>query len=214
MEKYTFEPTQEERYADLEFTRAQTRQIELENTRTEMELKDVMASSDEAQVYHLFEVIEPLAASRFIQITNIWSRRNPGQDINVLLSSPGGEVSSGLAIFDHMTALKDRGHTISIKVVSMAASMAAIILQGGSERIISPSAVLMLHEGSFGFMGTLSSLQDSMKAHNLMLGRCERIITDRSGMTSQKYKRLIRRKDAWLGPEEALDLGLVDRVEA
>lgn len=204
--------TSEEREANLEYVKAKTENIKLENAKLTMEVNDSHASPDEAQVYPFFGEVEPATVARFIQTSGLWSRRNPTSDITIMLSSPGGDVVSGLAMHDYIVGLRNRGHVVTIKVLSMAASMAAIILQAGSHRIMGSSALMMLHEGGAQLVGSRSNITDSQKALDMMDLNCQRALCGRSGMTPRKYKGLIRRKDCWLSATEALDLGLVDEV--
>lgn len=208
-----YERSYEERLVDMEYTRAKTAKLHLEIKEREINLRDTEASPDEAQVYPYFGDIEPVTAARFIQTTSLWSRRNPGSDITVVLNSGGGSVFSGLGVYDHIMGLRAKGHKVTIKVLSVAASMAAIILQAGSDRIIGSNALLLLHEGSGEMGGSMGEIEDAQKLFKVMGDRTADIVAGRSGMTVRKYKALIKRRDKWLTAAEALELNLVDRVE-
>lgn len=208
-----YEPTLEERRVELEYTRAKTAKLILENKGLEISLKDTLASPDEAQIYPFFGDVDPVSAARFIQTTSLWSRRRPGSDITVVLNSGGGSVFSGLGIYDHIMGLRAKGHNVTIKVLSVSASMAAIVLQAGTERLIGSNALILLHEGGGELGGSMAEIEDSQKMFKMLGDRTAKIVSVRSGMTLQKYRALIRRKDKWLTAQEALDLNLVDRIE-
>lgn len=208
-----YEPTLEERQVELEYTRAKTAKLILENKGLEISLKDTLASPDEAQIYPFFGDVDPVSAARFIQTTSLWSRRRPQSDITVVLNSGGGSVFSGLGIYDHIMGLRAKGHNVTIKVLSVSASMAAIVLQAGTERLIGSNALILLHEGGGELGGSMAEIEDSQKMFKMLGDRTAKIVSVRSGMTLQKYRALIRRKDKWLTAQEALDLNLVDRIE-
>lgn len=205
-------PTPEEREAQLDYVRAKTEQIKLENAKLSMDVKDLESSPDEAQIYPFFSDIMDVSVARFIQTSSMWSRRAPQSDITILLSSFGGSIVAGLAMHDHILGLRNKGHKVTIKGIGTIASMAVIVLQAASERVIGSNTVLMVHEGSAAFSGSMGELEDSGKMVKLVLSRCEKTICDRSGMTTTKYRSIIRRKDAWLSAEEALTLKLVDSI--
>lgn len=208
-----YERTDEERLVDMEYTRAKTAKLLLEVREREITLRDTEASPDEAQVYPYFGDIDPVTAARFIQTTSLWSRRNPGSDITVVLNSGGGSIFSGLGVYDHIMGLRSKGHKVTIKVLSVAASMAAILLQAGEDRIIGSNALILLHEGSGELGGSMADIEDSSKMFRMLSDRISNIVANRSGMTVRKYKALIKRRDKWLTADEALALNLVDRVE-
>lgn len=203
----------EERLVEMDYTRAKTAKLLLETKNLEISYKDTLASPDEAQVYPYFGDIDPSTAARFIQTTSLWSRRNPGSDIFVILNSNGGSVFSGLGVYDHIVGLRAKGHKVTIKVLSLGASMAAIVLQAGTERLMGSNALLLLHEGGGELSGSIGAMEDGAKLFSMLSDRTALIVSDRSGMTMRKYKALIKRRDAWLTASEALELNLVDRIE-
>lgn len=207
-----YELTAEERKANLDYTVAKTENIRLTNQNLKINLRDTEASPDEAQVYPFFGEIDVVTAARFIQTTSLWSRRNPESDITIVLNSGGGSVFSGLGIYDHIMGLRAKGHKVTIKVLSVGASMAAIVLQAGSERLIGSNALLLLHEGGAELTGSMAEIEDGNKLLKVMGDRTAEIVAKRSGMTTRKYKALIKRRDKWLTADEALALGLVDAI--
>jgi ATP-dependent Clp protease protease subunit len=207
-----YELTDEERHANLEYTKARTAKLILENKGLEINLRDTEASPDEAQVYPYFDEIGPVSAARFIQTTSLWSRRNPGSDITVVLNSIGGSVFSGLGVYDHIMGLRAKGHQVTIKVLSLGASMAAIVLQAGSKRLINSNALLLLHEGGAELSGSMAMIADTQKMIKILDERTTNIVVQRTGMSVRKYKALIKRQDKWLTAEESLELGLVDAI--
>src|SRR5665213_2829687 len=205
--------TPEERQIQMDYTVAKTEKLRLENKGLEIGLQDTLASPDEAQVYPFFGDLDTVSAARFIQTTSLWSRRRPSSDITVILNSGGGSVFSGLGIYDHIMGLRAKGHKVTIKVLSVGASMAAIVLQAGSERLIGSNALILLHEGAGELSGSMAQIEDSNKMFRMLEDRAAKIVSDRSGMSVRKYRALIKRRDKWLTADEALALGLVDAIE-
>jgi len=203
----------EERSANIEYLKAKTEQINLENLKLSMDFNDLKASADEARKFPFFGDVEPQNVSRCIQTLDMWSRRNPGEDMEIIFSTYGGNVIAGLALYDFIGELRGRGHKVTTKALSVAASMGAILLQAGDERVATKHTMIMLHEGSAQMGGSRGEVEDQQKLWDKLTKKFELIACERSGMTLRKYRTLTKRKDAWLDASEALELGLIDRIE-
>lgn len=131
--------------------------------------------------------------------------------ISIILNTPGGLVADGLAIYD---LLKTIGLKTPIHIVAtgQCMSMGAIILQAASKRRATRHCAIGLHELHAENIGTYSKLEENQveirKTQTLLDG----IITNRTGMTRKKLKGLIKRREAVLTPDEALELNLIDGV--
>ncbi len=204
----------EERNVNLDNLKAETRKMNLESDKLEMDLNDLRASADEARKFPFFGDVEPANVSRCIQTLDMWSRRNPGQSMQITFSTYGGNVVAGLALYDFIGELRGRGHHVTTKALSVAASMGAILLQAGDERVVTPNTLIMLHEGSAGLIGTRGEIEDGQKLLDKLSSQIENIVTTRSGMLPRKFRSLTKRKDLWLDAKEALALNLVDRIES
>lgn len=204
---------QEFQDAELRYMKAKTDQLELENKKLTMDFNDLAASADEARKFPFFGDVEAASVARCIQTLDMWSRRNPGQDMQITFSTYGGNVIAGLALFDFIGELRSRGHKVTTKALSIAASMGAILLQAGDERVATKNTLIMLHEGSIQMAGTKGEIEDTSKMWTKLQGKFKEIVVQRSGMTPQKYSSLTKRKDAWLDAGEALKLNLIDRIE-
>lgn len=207
------EKDQEHHDVELNFMRAKTAQILLENKKLDMDYRDLEASADEARKFPFFGDVEASSVARCIQTLDMWSRRNPGADMQITFSTYGGNVIAGLALYDFIGELRSRGHKVTTKALSIAASMGAILLQAGDERVATKNTLIMLHEGSIQMGGTKGEIEDTSKMWAKLQGKFKEIVVSRSGMTPQKYTSLTKRKDAWLDVNEALKLNLIDRIE-
>lgn len=135
---------------------------------------------------------------------------NPEKDIALYINSPGGVVSSGLAIYDTMQFIKSDVSTIC---VGQAASMGAVLLAGGAagKRYCLPHARMMIHQPLGGFQGQAADMEIHAKE---MLGtrdRLNKILAKHTGQTVEKIKHDTDR-DNFMDSAEAIGYGLVDRV--
>lgn len=136
---------------------------------------------------------------------------DPDKDIMIYINSPGGVVESGMAIYDTMQYIKAPVSTIC---VGMAASMATVILAGGSKgkRFALPHSRIMIHQPSLsGLQGPASDIEiyakEILKSKELLT----RLLAERSG---QPYERLVRdsERDYFMSAQEAKEYGFIDGV--
>lgn len=135
---------------------------------------------------------------------------NPGKDIYFYINSPGGVVSSGLAMYDTMQYIRPDVSTVCI---GQACSMGSFLLMAGAanKRYTLPNSRVMIHQPSGGAQGMASDIE--IQAQEIL--RLKKILTDTYVKhTGQKYKTLedLMDRDKWLSAEESKALGLVDHV--
>lgn len=137
-------------------------------------------------------------------------REAPAAEITMYINSPGGEVNSGLALYDVMKAV-----SCPIRTVCMgtAASMGAVLFAAGDRREILPHGKVMIHDPLIpsGVGGSALHIQDVskdlLKTRETLCG----ILAERTGKSLKEiYKKTA--KDAWFSAEEAVKFGLADRV--
>ncbi|MBN2054553.1 ATP-dependent Clp endopeptidase proteolytic subunit ClpP [bacterium] len=135
---------------------------------------------------------------------------DPDKDINLYLNSPGGYVTSGLAIYDTMQYIKPDVSTIC---VGQAVSMTAVLLAAGArgKRFALPNSRVMIHQPSGGFQGQATDVQ--LQAREILRAR-ERLNLILAEHTGQPLARIIENteRDHFLTPEEAKEYGLIDEV--
>ena len=133
--------------------------------------------------------------------------------ITVWFNSPGGYVVDGLALYDYMVALRD-GQGIHFTTVALgeAASMAGVLLQAGTTRLVAPHAGLLIHEVSGAAIGKTSELEDEIAYTKRIQKRLLAILAERSTLTVQAIARKWKKTDWWLEAEEAVELGFADGV--
>jgi ATP-dependent Clp protease protease subunit len=135
---------------------------------------------------------------------------NPNKDIYFYINSPGGVVSSGLAMYDTMQYIKPNVATVCI---GQACSMGSFLLMAGAagKRYTLPNSRIMIHQPSGGAQGMASDIE--IQAQEII--RLKKILTEAYVKhTGQKYKVLeeMMDRDRWLSAEEAKGIGLVDHV--
>jgi ATP-dependent Clp protease, protease subunit len=135
---------------------------------------------------------------------------NPDKDIALYINSPGGSVSSGLAIYDTMQFIKPDVSTICI---GMAASMGAILLAGGAKgkRFMLPNSRAMIHQPSGGYQGQASDIHIQAQEILKIRERLNEILARHTGQTVDKIK-LDSERDNFMSPTEAIAYGLVDKL--
>ena len=136
--------------------------------------------------------------------------QDPDKDIQFYINSPGGSVTSGMAIYDTMQYIKCDVSTIC---VGMAASMGAFLLCSGAKgkRIALPNSEIMIHQPSGGFQGQATDIE--IHAENILRikQRLNEILAQNCGKEVEEIKAACER-DHFLTSEEAKAFGLIDKV--
>jgi len=135
---------------------------------------------------------------------------NPDKDINLYINSPGGSVSAGLAIYDTMQFIKP---DVSTLCTGLAASMGAFLLAAGAKgkRFILPNSRVMIHQPSGGFSGQASDIEIHAKEVLYLKRRLNEMMAQHTGQPIDVIDRDTDR-DNFMGSEEAVKYGLVDKV--
>lgn len=174
--------------------------------------QDELAADRHHHLYNFGKSVSESTVRECInQLTN-WTRKSPECEIEICFNSPGGSVVDGFALFDFIQMLRERGHTVTTSALGMAASMAGILLQAGDNRVMGRQSWLMIHEASFGAVGKIGEVEDTVEWVKKVQERILDIFADRSNMTKTQIRTKWRRKDWWLSADEALELGFVDAV--
>ena len=134
----------------------------------------------------------------------------PEQDIYLYVNSPGGQVSSGMAIYDTMQYIKPDVQTICI---GQAASMGALLLAAGAKgkRFSLPHARIMIHQPTGGFQGQHTDIEIQAKEISRIRDILDGIIAQHSER-DQKQVRKDTERDHYMTGEEALKYGLIDKL--
>lgn len=135
---------------------------------------------------------------------------DPKKDISIYINSPGGYISSGLAIYDTM---KFMGYDINTYCIGQAASMGSLLLAAGTKgkRFALPHSRVMIHQPHGGIGGTSADIVLQAKEMDAMKKICATILSECTGKDLEQINRDSDR-DFFMNPEEALNYGLIDKV--
>ena len=134
----------------------------------------------------------------------------PDQDIYLYVNSPGGQVSSGMAIYDTMQYIKPDVQTICI---GQAASMGALLLAAGAKekRFALPHSRIMIHQPTGGFQGQHTDIEIQAKEISRIREILDGVLARHSGQDAKKVRKDTER-DHYMTGEEALSYGLIDKL--
>jgi len=154
-------------------------------------------------------ITDPVANTIIAQLLYL-EREDPDKDISMYIQSPGGVISSGLAIYDTMQLIRPDVSTIC---VGMAASMATVLLCAGAKgkRFALPNSTVHLHQAFGGAQGQAADVEiaarEIMRLQELIRG----ILVKHTGQPLEKITHDTDR-DFYLNPQQAVEYGLVDEV--
>ena len=135
---------------------------------------------------------------------------DPDKDIYLYINSPGGSITSGMAIYDTMQYVKPDVSTICI---GMAASMGAFLLSCGAKgkRFALPNAEIMIHQPLGGFKGQATDIDIHAKRILKIKEKLNLILSENTNQDLEKLKRDVER-DYFMESNEALKYGIIDKI--
>ena len=135
---------------------------------------------------------------------------NPKKEINMYINSPGGVVTSGMAIYDTMQFIRP---PVSTLCMGQAASMGSLLLTAGAtgQRYALPNARIMVHQPSGGFQGQASDIERHAQDIIKKKRRLNEIYVKHTGRDYETIERTLDR-DHFMTAQEALEFGLIDKV--
>ncbi len=137
-------------------------------------------------------------------------KQDPKKDITIYINSPGGVISSGLAIYDTMQLVKP---DVSTVVVGMAASMAAVLLAAGAKgkRYALPNSEVMIHQPLWWVEGQATDILIHAEHIAKLKKKLNNILSKHTGQSLKKIEKDVER-DYFMSAEEALKYGIVDKI--
>ena len=162
------------------------------------------------RIIMLSEEVNDTTASLIVAQLLYHEAQDPDKDIQFYIYSPGGSVTSGLAIYDTMQYIKPDVSTICI---GMAASMGAFLLSSGAKgkRIALPNAEIMIHQPSGGSQGQCTDIQIQAEQILKIKKRLNSILAENTGKDIETIERDCER-DHFMTAEEAQTYGIIDKV--
>ena len=162
------------------------------------------------RIIMLSEEVNSTTASLVVAQLLFLESEDPNKDINLYINSPGGVVTSGMAIYDTMNYIKCDVSTICI---GMAASMGAFLLAGGTKgkRFALPNAEIMIHQPSGGAQGQATDINIVAEQILKTKRKLNEILAANTGQPLEVIERDTER-DNYMTAQEAVKYGLIDRV--
>ncbi len=172
-----------------------------------LDVRDDMLAHRELE---LMSAVDADSCAAIIRGLLYLERCDAGAAVTLYINSPGGEVQSGLALYDVMQAVSCPVRTVCL---GMAASMGALLFIAGSERLMLPHSRVMVHDPLIGGGLTGSALSVKARADDLMRIRdiTANVIARHTGMPLERVFELTA-SDTYFEAEEAVDAGLADRI--
>jgi len=212
--------------ADIDVLRAQSRQHDADARKSDAEAifaevrslaeqrGDVLLQASDANhlIYRFQGAVDEESAPAAIYRLGQWSRLHPGEDIEIVFTSPGGSLVAGFALYDRILQLRADGHKVTTGTLGQAASMAGILLQAGDVRWMGSQAWFLIHRAGFGALGKTFEVEDSLNLIKRFEARIVDIFVSRSNLTATKIKKSWERQDWWLDAEQCLEFGLIDEI--
>ena len=158
----------------------------------------------------LGEAVDDHTASLICAQLLFLESEDPEKEIYLYINSPGGLVTAGLAIYDTMQYI---ACPVATLCMGQAASMGALLLSAGTAgmRYSLPHSRIMIHQPSGGFRGQATDIEIHARETLRLKDALNRIMASHSGQTPERIAELTER-DNFLSAEEAMNLGLIDRV--
>jgi ATP-dependent Clp protease protease subunit len=171
---------------------------------------DIYSRLLKERVIFLVGPVEDYMANLVVAQLLYLESENPEKDVAIYINSPGGSVSSGLAIYDTMQFIKPDVSTIC---VGQAASMGAVLLAGGAKgkRFCLPHSRVMIHQPLGGFQGQATDIEIHAKFILSLRERLNRLMAEHTGRSIEEIARDTER-DNFLTAEAAQEYGIVDKV--
>ena len=154
-------------------------------------------------------IADPVANLIVAQLLYL-EREDPDRPISMYINSPGGVISSGLAIYDTMQMIKPEVSTVCL---GMAASMATVLLCGGAKgkRYALPSSTIHMHQALGGAQGQATEIEIAAKEILRLQDKLRTILSTQTGQTYEKIAQDSDR-DYYLTSDQAVEYGLIDEI--
>lgn len=222
--------------AEAEKLQAETRKAEAEGRKASAEAdvanvssrrslreeEELLTKDEYHRTYHFTQQVSEQSVNSCMARLDVWRRQKPSgkEPIEVVFTSPGGSIIDGMVLFDYLQMLRREGYQISTGTLGMAASMAGILLQAGDIRWMGKEAWVLVHQASFGAIGSFGAVEDTVKWVEKIQERILDIFATRAVEKTGKPFKAIRamlkknwkRRDWWISSNECLQIGMVDEV--
>ena len=171
---------------------------------------DIYSRLLKERVVFLVGPVNEVTANLIVAQLLFLESENPDKDIHFYINSPGGSIAAGFAVYDTMQFIKP---DVSTLCTGLAASMGSFLLAAGAKgkRYCLPNSRVMIHQPSGGFSGQASDIEIHAKEVLYLKKRLNEMLAKHTGQPIEQIERDSDR-DRFMGAEEAVKYGLIDRV--
>ncbi len=171
---------------------------------------DIFSRLLKERIIFLNGEVNDISSSLIVAQLLFLESEDPEKDIYMYINSPGGVVTSGLAIYDTMQYIKPK---ISTVCMGQACSMGSLLLQAGAsgKRLSLPNARIMIHQPSGGYQGQATDIEIHTKEILKTKRQLNQIYVKHTGQKLSVIEKNMER-DNFMSPEEALKFGLIDKI--
>lgn len=174
--------------------------------------EDVGASR--VREYHFTSQVDGDSVDRAIDVLSRWQRLDaddPTRPYKFVICSPGGAVVYGMKLYSTLKAIASKRPVITV-ASGLCASMATIIHQAGTLRVIEPGCSYLIHDVSGESFGSVGSMQDTMDWMNKLNHALHVMLAEKASISLDEIAALGKRRDGWFMPEEIVAYGLADVI--
>lgn len=168
-----------------------------------IDIRGIIVSNDDQWIYDLFDI-----ESTSPDMVNRQLEEAAGDDLEVIINSPGGEVFAGSEIY---TSLHDYPGEVTVKIVGVAASAASVIAMAGDKTLISPTAQIMIHNVSTVARGDYREMEHAtgfLRNYDKSIANAYMLKT---GLTQEELLEMMG-QETWLNAQQALEKKFVDEI--
>jgi len=173
------------------------------------------ASNGRNRVYHFTDSVTTESVENAVDVLNRWDRldeEDPQRVYKFVICSGGGNVVAGMKLYSTLKAIAAKRHLITV-ASGICASMATVLHQTGTERVIEPGCSYMIHDVSGEAFGSITNMQDTMKWLSALNHQLHIFLAERATISVEKIQELGNRQDSWFMPDEVVEMGLADRID-
>lgn len=182
----------------------------IEKTKYGERVYDIYSRLLEDRIIFVGDTVESTMVNTIVAQMLFLQKQDPEKDIIMYINTPGGDVYSGMAIYDTMQYVSC---DVSVICTGLAASMGSIFLAGGTKgkRFALPNSRVMIHQPSHGTQGTISDTRIAVEEGLNIKKMLTQIMAERTGQPYAQVE-LDMDRDKWLSPQEAMDYGIIDAI--
>lgn len=170
------------------------------------------ASNGRNRSYHFTDSVTSDTVEAAVDVFNRWDRLDQDErPYRFVICSGGGNVIAGMKLYSTLKAIARKRPLITV-ASGICASMATVLHQTGTRRVIEPGCSYMIHDVSGEVFGSIGNMQDTMKWLEKLNNQLHVCLAEKSKMSVAEIAELGKRQDSWFMPSEIIELGLADEI--